>query len=62
VQGIFKRLQEEGFIKEDSIEQLFSEKLGKFLADRFVVGTCPKCKFDVRALTHPHTQVYESSI
>jgi len=46
-QGMFKRLQEEGFILEDTIEQLYSEALGKFLADRFVVGTCPKCSFDV---------------
>ena len=31
------------------MEQLYSEALGKFLADRFVVGTCPKCKYEVRA-------------
>ena len=30
------------------MEQLYSEALGKFLADRFVVGTCPKCKYEVR--------------
>lgn len=23
-----------------------SEKLGKFLADRFVTGTCPKCRYE----------------
>ena len=28
--------------------QLYSEALGKFLADRFVVGTCPKCGYEVR--------------
>ena len=28
------------------MEQLYSEALGKFLADRFVVGTCPKCGYD----------------
>jgi methionyl-tRNA synthetase len=28
------------------MEQLYSEALGKFLADRFVVGTCPKCKYE----------------
>jgi methionyl-tRNA synthetase len=32
---------------EQSMEQLYSEALGKFLADRFVVGTCPKCKYEV---------------
>ncbi len=31
---------------EQSMEQLYSEALGKFLADRFVVGTCPKCKYE----------------
>ena len=31
------------------MEQLYSEALGKFLADRFVVGTCPKCKYEVGA-------------
>ena len=46
---MFKRLQEQGFILEDTMEQLYSEALGKFLADRFVSGTCPKCKFEVRA-------------
>ena len=29
------------------MEQLYSEALGKFLADRFVVGTCPKCGYTV---------------
>lgn len=28
------------------MDQLYSEALGKFLADRFVVGTCPKCKYE----------------
>lgn len=28
------------------MEQLFSEALGKFLADRFVTGTCPKCRYE----------------
>ena len=31
---------------EQAMEQLYSEALGKFLADRFVVGTCPKCSYD----------------
>lgn len=33
---------------EQGMEQLYSEALGKFLADRFVTGTCPKCKYEVR--------------
>ena len=47
LQAIFQRLSEEDYILEDTIEQLFSEALGKFLADRFVLGTCPKCKYEV---------------
>lgn len=31
------------------MEQLYSEAAGKFLADRFVSGTCPKCSYEVRA-------------
>lgn len=27
-------------------EQLYSLPLGKFLADRFVRGTCPKCRYE----------------
>jgi len=29
------------------MEQLYSEAAGKFLADRFVSGTCPKCGYEV---------------
>jgi methionyl-tRNA synthetase len=36
-----------GNIAEQTMEQLYSEAAGKFLADRFVVGTCPKCKYEV---------------
>ncbi|KAI3430770.1 hypothetical protein D9Q98_009182 [Chlorella vulgaris] len=45
-QSIFQTLQDRGCLVEQSMEQLFSEPLGKFLADRFVTGTCPKCKYD----------------
>lgn len=48
VQEIFTSLQKEGHILEDTIEQLYSEALGKFLADRFVLGTCPKCGYEAR--------------
>jgi methionyl-tRNA synthetase len=34
-----------GFIEEKITDQLYSEKDKKFLADRYVVGTCPKCGF-----------------
>lgn len=36
---------------EQSMEQLYSEAAGKFLADRFVSGTCPKCGYEVSHLS-----------
>ena len=36
-------------LEEQSLEQLYSEAAGKFLADRFVSGTCPKCSYEVHA-------------
>jgi methionyl-tRNA synthetase len=46
---MFRQLHERGNILEQTMEQLYSEALGKFLADRFVTGTCPKCRYEVRA-------------
>ncbi len=40
---IFMDLYNNGFIVEDKLEQTFDEKEQKFLADRFVEGTCPYC-------------------
>lgn len=34
LQDIFRTLQERGCLVEQTIEQLYSEPLGKFLADR----------------------------
>ncbi|XP_005098473.2 methionine--tRNA ligase, cytoplasmic [Aplysia californica] len=45
-QDIFWKLYQEGYILKDSIEQLYCTKCNKFLADRFVEGTCPMCGFD----------------
>ena len=39
----FTTLHEKGEFIEETTEQLFDEEAGQFLADRFVVGTCPKC-------------------
>lgn len=33
-----------GLVKEKDVEQLYDTEAGTFLADRFVRGTCPKCK------------------
>ncbi|MFY0687526.1 MAG: methionine--tRNA ligase [Cyclobacteriaceae bacterium] len=39
----FKTLHEQGTFDEVVSEQYFDEKTGQFLADRYIVGTCPKC-------------------
>ena len=41
---IYNRLQEAGLIFIEEVEQLYDPEKGLFLADRFVVGGCPKCK------------------
>ncbi|PLK58210.1 methionine--tRNA ligase [Candidatus Palibaumannia cicadellinicola] len=41
---IYNRLKENGFIKKRTIFQLYDPKHGMFLPDRFVKGSCPKCK------------------
>lgn len=43
VQSVFRKVHSGGWLKQDEIEQLYSEGLERFLADRFVEGTCPKC-------------------
>jgi methionyl-tRNA synthetase len=40
---IFERLQKRGLIFTKHIEQLYDPEKKLFLADRFVIGTCPKC-------------------
>ena len=39
----FKTLYDKGEFIEEVTEQLYDEEANQFLADRFVVGTCPKC-------------------
>ncbi len=39
----FKTLNEKGEFIEETTEQLYDAEAKQFLADRFVVGTCPKC-------------------
>ena len=41
---IFERLQAGGHIAVRDITQAFDPEKGLFLADRFIKGTCPKCK------------------
>lgn len=39
----FLKLYNDGKFIEEITEQLYDEKANQFLADRFVIGTCPKC-------------------
>ncbi|HNA62758.1 MAG TPA: methionine--tRNA ligase, partial [Rhabdochlamydiaceae bacterium] len=45
VQQFFKDLVANGHIEEKVTDQLFSPQDNRFLADRYVVGTCPKCGY-----------------
>ncbi|SEM26099.1 methionyl-tRNA synthetase [Chryseobacterium taichungense] len=42
-QDFFKVLYEKGKFIEEISEQYFDEQAGEFLADRYIVGTCPNC-------------------
>lgn len=42
-QEFFLKLYEDGKFIEEETEQYFDEKANEFLADRYIVGTCPKC-------------------
>ncbi len=39
----FKKLHKEGKFIEETTAQLYDAATNQFLADRFVIGTCPKC-------------------
>lgn len=40
---MFKTLYEKGFIYKDTMETFYCSHCDKFLPDRYVLGTCPKC-------------------
>jgi methionyl-tRNA synthetase len=42
----FKKLYDDGLFEEKESEQYFDEKTNTFLADRYIVGTCPVCSND----------------
>lgn len=44
-QQFFLDLLKNGYIEEKTTNQLYSEQDRRFLADRYVAGTCPKCGF-----------------
>ena len=43
---IFSKLDENGFIDEKTIKQVYSVDDKQFLADRYITGTCPYCGYD----------------
>ncbi len=46
VNHIFSKIDENGYIEEKSIKQIFSIDDDRFLPDRYVTGTCPHCGYD----------------
>ena len=44
--AFFNKLYENGDFIEEVSAQLYDAEANQFLADRFVVGTCPKCGFE----------------
>jgi methionyl-tRNA synthetase len=42
-QEFFLKLHENGSFTEKEEQQYFDEQAGQFLADRYIIGTCPKC-------------------
>lgn len=42
-QHIFECLDKNGYIEEHVVKQYYCEHCGMFLADRYIVGECPKC-------------------
>lgn len=45
-QEFFTNLNDKGEFVLKEIEQLYDEEYDQFLADRYVMGTCPKCSYD----------------
>lgn len=56
-QDVFNKLNANGYLEERAMIQLFCEKDQRYLADRYVEGTCPKCGYDVsvRRIVHGMT-------
>jgi methionyl-tRNA synthetase len=42
--GMYETLRDKGYIARRSVRQCYDEQAGMFLPDRFVRGTCPRCK------------------
>lgn len=46
VHGLWRALQEKGYIYEDRMKVAYSPDFDRFLPDRYVRGTCPNCGFE----------------
>ncbi|XP_076293983.1 methionine--tRNA ligase, cytoplasmic-like [Lasioglossum baleicum] len=46
VQAFFSRIKSEGYVFSETVDQLLCESCDRFLADRFVEGICPRCKYE----------------
>jgi methionyl-tRNA synthetase len=42
--GFFKKLYDDGMFEEKETEQYYDEEKETFLADRYIIGTCPICQ------------------
>ncbi|MDR2911128.1 MAG: methionine--tRNA ligase [Bacteroidales bacterium] len=42
----FRKLYDNGKLIEKTSEQYYDEENKQFLADRYIIGTCPKCSFE----------------
>jgi len=45
-QHFCKQLDENGLIEERTTQQVFSKTDGRFLPDRYIIGTCPHCGYE----------------
>jgi len=42
----FKVLNDKGEFEQKTVEQYYDEEHDQFLADRYIIGTCPNCEFE----------------
>jgi len=45
-QAVFKKLEAQGSFEVETSSQYFDEEAQQFLADRYIIGTCPHCSND----------------
>ena len=45
-QDFFKNLYDKGIFVEEVTEQMYDQEAKQFLADRYIIGTCPNCEYD----------------